>query len=46
MVDGKMCINVSGDNLMCRFNPALQKEIAEKTGFEPMIMKGKGLKGY
>lgn len=23
MVNGKMCINVSGENLMCRFDPAL-----------------------
>lgn len=46
MVNGKMCINVSGDNLMCRFDPALLEELSEKAGFEPMIMKGKQLKGY
>jgi TfoX/Sxy family transcriptional regulator of competence genes len=46
MVNGKMCINVSGDNLMCRIDPALQEEIAERSGFQPMIMKGKELKGY
>ena len=46
MVNGKMCINVSGDNLMCRFDPALQEEVAERNGFLPMIMKGKELKGY
>jgi len=46
MVNGKMCINVSGENLMCRIDPALQEEIAEKSGFQPMIMKGKQLKGY
>jgi len=46
MVNGKMCVNVSGENMMCRFDPALQEEIAEKTGFLPMIMKGKNLKGY
>jgi TfoX/Sxy family transcriptional regulator of competence genes len=46
LVNGKMCINVSGENLMCRFDPALHEEIAEKNGFEPMIMKGKELKGY
>lgn len=46
MVNGKMCINVSGDNLMCRFDPMLQELIAEKTGFQPMIMKGKELAGY
>ncbi|MEO7801338.1 MAG: TfoX/Sxy family protein [Ginsengibacter sp.] len=46
MINGKMCINVSGENLMCRFDPALQDEIEKKQGFETMIMKGKTLKGY
>lgn len=46
MVNGKMCLNVSGENLMCRFDPALTTQLAEKTGFLPMIMKGKELNGY
>lgn len=46
LVNGKMCINVSGDNLMCRFDPALHKNIAEKDGYGPMIMRGKELAGY
>lgn len=46
MVNGKMCINVSEENLMCRFDPSLYPEVAERNGFEPMIMKGKELKGY
>jgi TfoX/Sxy family transcriptional regulator of competence genes len=46
MVNGKMCVNVSGDNLMCRFDPALQEEVAGKKGYEPMIMKGRELEGY
>lgn len=46
MVNDKMCVSVSGENLMCRFDPALQQDIAEKSGFQPMIMKGKELKGY
>lgn len=46
MVNGKMCMNVSGENLMCRIDPALHDVIAEKRGFQPMIMKGKELKGY
>ena len=46
MVNDKMCINVSGDKLMCRFAAALQEVISEKPGFEPMIMKGKEMKGY
>ncbi len=46
MVNGKMCINVGEDMLMCRFDHALTDELAEKTGFLPMIMKGKEYKGY
>jgi hypothetical protein len=46
MVNGKMCVGVSGENLMCRFDPAKQEEIAERKGFEPMIMKGREYKGY
>jgi hypothetical protein len=46
MVNGKMCINVSGINLMCRFDPKLTDALADKPGFAPMIMKGKNYKGY
>jgi TfoX/Sxy family transcriptional regulator of competence genes len=46
MVNGKMCISVSGNNLMCRFDPALHETVAEKRGFQPMIMKKKNLPGY
>lgn len=46
LVNGKMCVNVSHENLMCRFDPELEHEIADRIGFLPMIMKGKQLKGY
>jgi TfoX/Sxy family transcriptional regulator of competence genes len=46
LVNGKMCVNVSGDNLMCRYDPVLEHEVAERAGFQPMIMKGKQLCGY
>ncbi|MCD6067647.1 MAG: hypothetical protein K0S33_2473 [Bacteroidetes bacterium] len=46
MVNGKMCVNVSGENLMCRFDPERMEELAGKRGFEPMIMKGRELSGY
>ena len=46
MVNRKMCVNVSGYNLMCRFDPKLQEEVAEKNGYQTMIMKGKEYKGY
>ncbi|MCF0050672.1 TfoX/Sxy family protein [Dyadobacter chenwenxiniae] len=46
MVNGKMCINVSGNQLMCRYDPQLIEQLSEKTGFQPMIMNGKMLNGY
>ncbi|MDR2235637.1 MAG: TfoX/Sxy family protein [Chryseobacterium sp.] len=46
LVNGKMCINISHDNLMCRYDPELQDEVSEKAGFLPMIMRGKQLKEY
>ncbi|MGN7757773.1 TfoX/Sxy family protein [Chryseobacterium sp. 22532] len=46
LVNGKMCINVSHDNLMCRYHPDLEEEVSERAGFLPMMMKGKQLKGY
>lgn len=46
MVNGKMCVSVSGDEMMCRFDPALQEAVAKKNSFRTMIMKGKEYKGY
>ena len=46
MINGKMCINVSGDNLMCRFDPAVQQQLENKEGYLPMIMKGREIRGY
>lgn len=46
MVNDKMCMCVSGENLMCRFDPGIQDAIEKKKGYMPMMMKGKELKGY
>jgi len=46
LVNGKMCVNVSGDDLMCRFDPAQETELAVKPGFKPMEMNGRIYKGY
>lgn len=46
MVNDKMCVCVSNDNLMCRFDPNLQDEVAKLIGYQPMIMKSKNYKGY
>lgn len=46
MVNGKMCIGVSGHELMVRFDPNLHNEFCEKDHFRPMVTKGKEYKGY
>lgn len=46
LVNGKMCVNVSGENLMCRFDPALQKEVTKKKGYQPVVMRSKEMTGY
>ncbi len=46
LVDDKMCVNVSGENLMLRYNPNLEEEVSAKIGFLPMIMKGKQMDGF
>jgi hypothetical protein len=46
MIDDKMCVCVSGENLMCRFDPISQDELSDKIGFQPMVMKDREYKGY
>jgi hypothetical protein len=46
MVNGKMCVSVSGDEMMCRFDPEQQEIAAKKKGFRTMIMRGKLYKGF
>ena len=46
MINEKMCVSVSGENLMCRFDPELTPEVAEKNGFLPMTMRNRQYKGY
>ena len=46
LVKGKMCINVSGDDLMCRIDPAIHDEVTQKKGCRAVFMKGREYKGY
>lgn len=46
MVNGKMCISVGDDEMMCRIDPTLHQALMEKEGCRSMIMKGRELKGY
>ena len=46
MLNGKMCICVSNDEMMCRIDPDLYETVMEKTGVRPMVHNGKTMKGF
>ena len=46
LVNGKMCVSVSGDELMCRIDPEVYDAAKERKGVRPMIMKGREYRGY
>ena len=46
LINEKMCVNVSGGGLMCRYHPDLQAEVEQKTGYEKMVMRGREMDGY
>ncbi|MCW3123303.1 MAG: TfoX/Sxy family protein [Flavipsychrobacter sp.] len=46
MVNGKMCIGVMKDELMCRIGPDRYEEAMEKRGCHEMAFAGKVMKGY
>ena len=46
MVDGKMCVTVGDDEIMCRIDPAVHEASVGKKGCRTMIMKGREYKGY
>lgn len=46
MVNGKMCIAVGDDRIMCRIDPAIHEVEIEKEGCRTVVMKGRPYKGY
>jgi TfoX/Sxy family transcriptional regulator of competence genes len=46
MVDGKMCIGVVKDEMMCRIGPSVYEEALEKPGCREMDFAGKPMEGY
>ncbi|HWF43938.1 MAG TPA: TfoX/Sxy family protein [Candidatus Kapabacteria bacterium] len=46
MVNGKMCVGVSGDELMCRIDPEVQTTVMEKEGVRLMMIKGRPMMGF
>lgn len=46
MLNGKMCIGVVGDKMMCRIDPEIYEEALSKKGCREMVFTGKPMKGY
>jgi TfoX/Sxy family transcriptional regulator of competence genes len=46
MYNGKMCVGIIKDELMCRIDPKLHEEVVEKTGCRTMDFTKKPMRGY
>jgi len=46
MVDGKMCVCVSGEQMMCRIGEANMEAAIETGNCRQMVMRGKPMKDY
>ena len=46
MVNGKMCVGVLDDELMCRIDPDLYESALERKGSRPMDFTGRSMKGF
>src|SRR4051812_34681181 len=46
MVNGKMCVGVARDEMMCRIDPGIYEAALEKKGCREMDFTGRAMKGY
>ena len=46
MVNGKMCVSVGNDELMCRIDPTVFEEALETGHCRAMVHSGKTMKGF
>src|SRR5438552_5760724 len=46
MVNGKMCISVGKDRVMCRIDPDIHEQALKKKGARTVQMKGREYRGY
>ena len=46
MCNGKMCVGIIKDDLMCRIDPDLWEMVLEKDGCRPMDFTGRTMKGW
>jgi TfoX/Sxy family transcriptional regulator of competence genes len=46
MLNGKMCVGVVKDEMMCRIDPAVYEESLSRKGVREMEFTGRPMKGY
>jgi TfoX/Sxy family transcriptional regulator of competence genes len=46
MVNGKMCIGIINDEMMCRIDAELQDDVLSRTGCRVMDFTGRPMRGY
>ena len=46
LVDGKLCLGVRDDELLCRLDPQDHEAIMERRGCREMLHSGRAMKGY
>ncbi|MFI5162462.1 MAG: TfoX/Sxy family protein [Sphingobacteriales bacterium] len=46
MVDGKMCVGVIKDEMMCRIDPGIYQAVLEKPGCREMDFASRPMEGY
>ena len=46
MVNGKMCIGVYKDEMLCRIDPGVREELLERPGSSVMQFTGRPMKGF
>ncbi len=46
MVNGKMCISVGDNRIMCRIDPAIHNQVVKEKACQTVIMRDREYKGY
>ncbi len=46
LVNGKLCVSVANNRIMCRVDPDLHDALIQKPGCTTVVMKGRDYKGY
>src|SRR5262249_675773 len=46
MVNGKMCVSVGNDRIICRVDPEIHDQALKRKGSRTVFMKGREYRGY